>query len=76
MVRQKVEVPIEESKSREDYRAKLLEAVGYYFNRSYACDLPIRRGTTIFAYQGREFDVLDYRSLTSVKGWTVEEQIK
>ncbi len=68
MSRQKIEVLIEESKSREDYRVKLFEAVEYYFNRSYACDLPIRRGSTIFAYQGREFDVLDYRR------WLMEER--
>ena len=68
MSKQKIKITIEESKSREDYKVKLFEAVGYYINRLYACDLPIERGETIFTYQGREFDVLDYRR------WLVEER--
>jgi hypothetical protein len=68
MAKQKIEVPLSESKSREDYKVKLFEAVGYYFNRPYACDLPIERGETIFTHLGREFDVLDYRR------WIMEKE--
>lgn len=57
-------IKIEESKKMEDYTESLVKVVNYYFKRPYACDLPVRRGTSIFSfYYGniyREFDAKDY----------------
>gem|GEM_PF-4496345 len=56
----KVTIKIEDSKVMEDYQEKLMEAVNFYFNKPYHCDLPVRRGSSIFSYLGREFDAKDY----------------
>jgi hypothetical protein len=52
-------INIESSKQLPDYKERLSIAVDYYWNIKN-CDIPVRKGSRIFSFENREFDIRDY----------------
>jgi hypothetical protein len=52
-------INIESSKILPDYKERLSIAVDYYWN-TRNCDIPVRKGTSIFIFENREFSIRDY----------------
>ena len=55
----KMMINIESSKQLPDYKERLSIAVDYYWNIKN-CDIPVRKGSRIFSFENREFDIRDY----------------